>query len=144
MDSIKVVRKGQATQHTPQTSGVIRHAAIAADTVGSQHVWMGHTIAPQGMVSGVHHHGRSESAVYVLRGEVTFFAGDDLRDRVDAAAGDFFLVPPNCVHVEANFGPTDAEFIVARSTQEAIVVNLDDVDPPVDLIARAREQASAR
>jgi uncharacterized RmlC-like cupin family protein len=138
MDEIRVVRKGETSQETPQTSGVTRFAAIASDTVGSRRLWLGHTIAPAGLVSGVHHHGDSETAVYVLRGTGTFFSGEGLRQRVDASAGDFFLVPPECVHVEANFGSEECEFIVARSTQDPIVVNLDDVEPPTDLIEEAR------
>jgi hypothetical protein len=42
------------------------------------------------------------------------------------------------VHVEANLGDAECEFIVARSTQEPVVVNLDDVEPPTDLIDEAR------
>ena len=140
MSEIRVVRKGETTRETPQTSGVLRHAAIAEGTVGSKRIWMGHTIAPAGMVSGVHHHGDSETAVYILRGTATFFCGEGLRQRVDVHPGDFFLVPPGVVHVEANFGSEETEFIVARSTQEPIVVNLDDVEPPTDLIEQARRR----
>lgn len=138
-ETIRVVRRGQTTQETPQTSGITRYAAIASSTVGSQRIWMGHTIAPPGLVSGVHHHGDSETAIYMLRGSATFFVGAGLRERVDVSAGDFFWVPPNCVHVEANFGDEEAEFIVARSTQEPVVVNLEDVEPPSDLIEQARK-----
>jgi uncharacterized RmlC-like cupin family protein len=136
--TIRIVRRGETTSETAQTSGVTRYAAIAEGTVGSQRLWVGHTVAPSGLVSGVHHHGDSESAVYVLRGRVTFFTGDGLRERIDAGPGDFLFVPPNCLHVEANFGGDEAEFIVARSTQEAIVVNRDDIPAPNDLIAEAR------
>ncbi len=141
---IRVVRRGETTNETPQTSGVIRFAAIAASTVGSQHIWMGHTLAPPGLVSGIHHHGDSDSAIYQLRGHATFFVGEGLRQRIDIHPGDFYWVPPNCIHVEANFSDEEAEFIVARSTQEPIVVNLEDMEPPHDLIEQARAEFRAR
>lgn len=122
--TIRVVRRGQTTQDTPQTSGIQRFEAISQRTVGSAGLWMGHTIAPAGVRSAPHHHGDSETAIYMLRGTATFFVGEGLRERIDVSAGDFFFIPPNCVHVESNLTDEDAELIVARSTQEPIVVNL--------------------
>ena len=115
-----------------------RFAAISGDTVGSQQLWLGRVIAPSGMASAVHHHGDSESAIYVVRGRVTFFTGEGLRERIVAGPGDFLFVPPNSLHVEANFGDEEAELIVARSTQEGIVVNRDDLSVPEDVLAQAR------
>lgn len=139
MAEIRVIRPDERSRDTPQTAGVVRNEAISATLTGSSELWMGLTTAPTGMVSGVHHHGDSETALYVERGNVTFFTGEGLRDRVDAGPGDFVFIGPGAVHVEANFSGEEAVFIVARSTQEAIVVNLDDVDAPGDLIAEARE-----
>jgi uncharacterized RmlC-like cupin family protein len=45
----------------------------------------------------------------------------------EARAGDFVFIPPNIVHWEQNASDTEpVEMIVARSTQEAIVVPVDD------------------
>ena len=123
--TIPVTRNGETSQDTPQTSGMQRFAAISRRTVGSESLWMGHTIAPAGVRSAPHHHGDSETAIYMLRGTATFFFGEGLRERIDVSAGDFFLIPPHCVHVEANLTDQEAELIVARSTQEPIVVNVD-------------------
>ena len=137
-ESIRIVRRDECSSNTAQSSGMTRFAAISGDTVGSQQLWLGRVIAPSGMASAVHHHGDSESAIYVVRGRVTFFTGEGLRERIVAGPGDFLFVPPNSLHVEANFGDEEAELIVARSTQEGIVVNRDDLSVPEDVLAQAR------
>jgi len=80
-----------------------------------------------GMRSSYHHHGESESAIYIISGEARFLTGERLEQAHDAGEGDFVWVPPHVRHVEMN--PSTSEpvrMVVARSTQEAIVVNLPD------------------
>ncbi len=80
------------------------------------------------MTSAVHHHGESESAIYIISGRARFASGPGLREIHDADAGDFVWVGPHEIHVEMNRSDSEpVEMVVARSTQEAIVVN---VDPP--------------
>ena len=111
-----------------------RYEAISGRSVGAQSLWMGRTLAPAGLISEAHHHGQSESAIYVARGHATFLCGPDLYERVDVEAGDFLFIPPYAVHVEANLGGEEVEFIVVRSTQEAIVVNLPEHAVPRELL----------
>ena len=111
-----------------------RYEAISGRSVGARSLWMGRTLAPAGLISEAHHHGESESAIYVARGSPTFLCGPDLYERVDLDAGDFLFVPPFAVHVEANLGGEEVEFIVVRSTQEPIVVNLPDHHVPRELL----------
>ena len=112
---------------TPDTaSGAMRReAAISRGQVGAGHLWMGYVELAPGAVSAVHHHGESESAIYLISGSARFWSGDDLAGAHDAGPGDFIWVPPNHVHVEANRSAGEpVRMVVARSTQEAIVVNL--------------------
>jgi uncharacterized RmlC-like cupin family protein len=45
--------------------------------------------------------------------------------RLEAAPGDYVWVPPHVPHREENPSPdTEAVVVIARSTQEAIVVNV--------------------
>lgn len=137
-DAIRVVRADEVSSGaTGQTYGMTRYEAISGRSVGAQRLWMGRSVAPPGLVTTAHHHGESESALYVARGRPTFLFGRELRERVDVAAGDFLFIPPYAVHVEANLGGEDVEFIVVRSTQEAIVVNLPDYPVPRELLASA-------
>ncbi|HEU5001494.1 MAG TPA: cupin domain-containing protein [Actinomycetota bacterium] len=106
-----------------------REAAISHSLVGAGRLWMGYVELAPGAVSAVHHHGESESAIYVISGSARFWSGDALEGAYDARAGDFVWVPPHHVHVEANRSTIDPVcMVVARSTQEAIVVNLATPD----------------
>src|SRR5437879_4838723 len=133
-DSIKVVRQADLSTSTAQSYGMTRYEAISGRTVGARGLWMGRALAPPGLVSEPHHHGEAESALFVARGAATFLCGPDLYERVDVAAGDFLYIPPFAVHVEANLGGEEVEFVVVRSTQEAIVVNLPDHPFPRELL----------
>jgi uncharacterized RmlC-like cupin family protein len=102
-----------------------REAAVSHALVGAGKLWFGYVELGPGAVSAVHHHGESESAIYVISGRARFFAGPALAETHDAGAGDFVWVPPHEVHVEANRSDDEpVRMAVARSTQEAIVVNL--------------------
>jgi len=122
---LRHIRAGELTGDTGQTSGMDRREAVSAKTVGSQRVWMGQTHVAPRTSSGDHHHGDSETAIHVLRGHPVFvFAEDGAEVRLETSPGDYVFVPPHTPHREEN--PTDEEAVVviARSSQEAIVVNL--------------------
>ena len=107
---------------------MIRSAAISGDLVGAQSLWMGRTELPPGVTSGDHHHGHSETGIYVVTGMPVFVYRDpDSGElvRLHTRAGDYVWVPPHVPHREENpaAGET-AVVVIARSTQEAIVVNV--------------------
>ncbi len=103
-----------------------RFAAVSGRTVGSSALWMGRTHVQPGSSSGDHHHGESETAIYVVSGHPVFvFARDGAEVRIETAPGDYVFVPPFAPHREENPSPDEeAVVVIARSTQEAIVVNL--------------------
>lgn len=111
---------------TAQTPGMQRFAAISGLTVGSEKLWMGRTHVVPGMTSGNHHHGDSETAIYVVLGHPVFVFADGGREvRLETSPGDFVFVPPFTPHREENPSvDEEAVVVIARSTQEAIVVNL--------------------
>jgi uncharacterized RmlC-like cupin family protein len=124
---VRVVRAADLDSNTPQTAGLQRFEAISAKRLGAQELWMGLSVLPPGMKTGVHHHGRSETALYVLSGVGRWWVGDRLDQAREAHAGDFLFIPPDVVHWEENGSDTEpVVMVVARSTQDAIVVNLDD------------------
>jgi uncharacterized RmlC-like cupin family protein len=120
---------------TGQTTGMRRLEAISGKTVGSENLWMGQTHVPPETSSDNHHHGRSETAIYVVQGHPVFVflePGDadhpEHEVRVVTSPGDYVFVPPWVPHREENPDPTDeAVVVIARTTQEAIVVNLPDL-----------------
>ena len=111
---------------TGQTDGMARLAAITGSSVGSEKIWMGETYVSPETVSDNHHHGESETAILVRSGNPEFVFHDGHGEvRIATAPGDYVFVPPFVPHREENPDPSNpAVIVIARSTQEAIVVNL--------------------
>lgn len=122
------IRAAEVDPETAQTAGMQRFAAISNATVGSRRLWMGQTHVQAGMQSGDHHHGEAETAIYVVSGRPEFVFLDPesgAESRVTAQPGDYLFIPPYLPHREENNDPEfEAVVVIARSTQEAIVVNL--------------------
>ena len=124
------IRAGELTGDTGQTSGMTRLEAISGKSAGSEKLWMGQTHVAPGAGSGDHHHGAAETAIYVVSGTPAFvFADGDAEVRLEAKPGDYIFVPPYVPHREENPGAEEAIVIIARSSQEGIVVNLDSLWP---------------
>ena len=125
---LKHVPGAELSSQTAQTEGMVREEAISARKAGSTSIWMGRTIVPPRTSSGPHHHGASETCIYVVAGRPVFrYAVDDRERTIEAEPGDYVFVPPFVHHVEENPHEEDAVVVIARSTQEAIVVNLDEL-----------------
>jgi uncharacterized RmlC-like cupin family protein len=124
------VRGRELSSDTAQTSGMTRLEAISGKSAGSQKVWMGRTHVAPGISSGDHHHGEAETAIYVVSGRPAFvFARGNEEVRLQTEPGDYIFVPPYVPHREENPGQEEAVVIIARSSQEGIVVNLDSLWP---------------
>lgn len=128
------IRGGELGSDTAQTPGMQRFEAISGTTVGSQRLWMGRTHVGAMTSSGDHHHGEAETAIYVVSGHPVFvFAEGEDEVRLETAPGDYVFVPPYVPHREENPSPgEEAVVVIARSTQEGIVVNLPSLWAHVD------------
>jgi uncharacterized RmlC-like cupin family protein len=126
--ALRLIRAESLSSGTPQTGGMIRTAAISGDLVGARSLWMGRTVVRPGTSSGDHHHGESETGIYVVSGHPVFVFRDPQSGslvRLETSPGDYVWVPPHVPHREENPSPdTEAVVVIARSTQEAIVVNV--------------------
>jgi uncharacterized RmlC-like cupin family protein len=126
---------------------MIRAAAVSGDLVGARSLWMGRTILPPGVSSGDHHHGDSETGIYVVAGTPAFVFRDAATGnvvRLETQPGDFVWVPPHVRHREENPSPdTEAVVVIARSTQEAIVVNVDSLLSSAVVLRALRVAGSA-
>ena len=126
--ALRLIRADSLSHGTSQTGGMARTAAISGDLVGAQSLWMGRTVVPPGTSSGDHHHGESETGIYVVSGHPVFVFRDPQNRslvRLETSPGDYVWVPPHVPHREENPSrDTEAVVVIARSTQEAIVVNV--------------------
>jgi uncharacterized RmlC-like cupin family protein len=102
------------------TPGMIREQAIATDRM-----WSGLVRTDAGMVSGWHHHGDHETAIYVLSGALRMEFGGEGRDVLDAGPGDFLFVPRGAIHRESNPSSEPSELVVCRSGSGESVVNVE-------------------
>jgi uncharacterized RmlC-like cupin family protein len=118
--------KGRLSDNTAQTPGMQRLEAVSGKMTGSDKIWMGETHVAGGVRSADHHHGESETGIYVVSGHPVFvFVDGGVERRIETGPGDYVYVPPFAPHREENPSPDDeAVVVLARSTQEAIVVNL--------------------
>ena len=123
---LRRVLAAELTRNTTQTPGMDRREAISGKTVGSQKLWMGETHVGPATNSGDHHHGEAETAIYVVSGNPRFVFADGPDEVVlETGPGDYVFVPPYTPHLEENpSATTPAVVVIARSTQEGIVVNL--------------------
>ena len=126
--SLRLITADSLSPATAQTGGMLRSAAISGELVGARELWMGRTVVLPGTSSGDHQHGSSETGIYVVSGNPVFVFRDPESGslvRLETAPGDYVWVPPHVPHREENPSPdTEAVVVIARSTQEAIVVNV--------------------
>ncbi len=129
-DGVRVIKGDQLDPNTAQTPGMFRQAAINHARVGAQKIWAGTvSIAPDAK-TGVHHHGELESVIYVVRGRARMRWGERLQFVAEAGPGDFIFVPPYAPHQEINADPEQTlECVLVRSDNEAVVVNIANVEP---------------
>jgi uncharacterized RmlC-like cupin family protein len=127
------IRGAELSADTGQTAGMTRLEAISGRSVGSEKLWMGRTHVAPATSSGDHHHGATETAIYVVSGHPVFvFAEGDAEIRLETEPGDYVFVPPYVPHREENPGDEEAVVVIARSSQEGVVVNLPSLWAPVD------------
>ena len=129
-DGVRVIKGDQLDPNTAQTPGMFRQAAINHARVGAQKIWAGTVAIEPDAKTGVHHHGPLESVIYVVSGRARLRWGERLEFVAEAGPGDFIYVPPYVPHQEINADPDQVlQCVLVRSDNEAVVVNITDVDP---------------
>jgi len=128
---VRHIKASEISSDTAQSEGLRRFAALSGRSVGAEKLWMGETHASPGSASDNHHHGDSETAIYVRSGNPEFVFHDGVQEvRIATEPGDYVFIPPYLPHREENPDPsTTAEVVIARSTQDAIVINLPALYP---------------
>src|SRR5260370_7534023 len=126
------VASEECTSATAQTSGMTRMAALSGDTVGSRAIWMGETRVAPRVSSGPHHHGESETGIYIVSGNPEFiYAADGHEVRLLTKPGDYIYIPPFVRHIESNANSDDeARAVISPTTPAPSVTNPEQLSPP--------------
>jgi uncharacterized RmlC-like cupin family protein len=119
MSTIYRITPGERVEGQP-TSGIVRERAV--ETEG---MWAGFARTEAGMVSGWHHHGEYESAIYVLTGSLRMEFGSGGEESFDAGPGDFVFVGRGIVHRESNPSTEQGTIVVVRAGQGEPLTNVD-------------------
>lgn len=89
---------------------------ISENTAGSKNISMNVVIIPAGARAKPHYHQGFETAIYLLKGEVETFYGENLKESCINKQGDFIYIPAGVPHQPINLSNTDeAIAIVARN-----------------------------
>ena len=124
-DGVRVVR-AEALGKAMAATG--RATAFDFGGSGGKETWIGVVTMPPQAVTGAHHHGRHEAAIYVVKGRSEIRLGERLDFAAEVGPGDFVYFAPFVPHQERNLSRTDTvDFVVVRSDNERIVVALDTV-----------------
>jgi uncharacterized RmlC-like cupin family protein len=91
------VKASDISSDTAQSEGLRRFAAISGRSVGAEKLWMGETHVSPDTASANHHHGESETAIYVRSGNPEFVFHDGVEEvRIATQPGDYIFVRPTC------------------------------------------------
>jgi len=126
VDGVKIVR-GASLQEALGGSVSATSRATAFDFAGLEggKTWIGAVTYQPGAVTGGHHHGRHEVAVYVAKGRCEIRWGERLEFAANIGPGDFAYFAPHVPHQETNLSATETlDFVVIRSDDERIAIPL--------------------
>ena len=127
-DGVTVVRGESLDRAMRGPSGTGRVTAFDFAGTGGRETWVGTITLRPKVNTGAHHHGRHEVAIYVVKGRSEIRWGERLEFAAEVGAGDFVYFAPFVPHQEFNVDASEAvDFVVVRSDNEKIVVNLDVV-----------------
>jgi uncharacterized RmlC-like cupin family protein len=120
---IEVIRAAEL-RPGQRTEGMTRQEAFSTGSI-----WAGLVRTEPGMLSGWHHHGEHETAIYVLSGRMRMESGPGGHQVMEAGPGDFIRVPVEAVHRESNPSAEQGVAVILRSGTGEIVVNVEGPPP---------------
>ena len=117
-DRVVLIAANERSEGDP-TPGMVREQAIAVEGM-----WAGLVRTEAHMISGWHHHGDHDTAVYVVEGGVRMEFGPGGRDVIEAGPGDFIHVPKGVIHREGNPADRESQIVVVRAGNGPPTVNV--------------------
>jgi uncharacterized RmlC-like cupin family protein len=106
----------RAKEASAGVTGFSYAQGISNATVGAKALCLQLATIPPGTRTKAHLHKDHESAAYVISGQLVFWFGEGLRDKVTAGPGDFLYIPPDCPHLSLNGSQTQPVVAVLART----------------------------
>ncbi len=103
-----ILNRPESRQGEPNEAGGDVYVTLASGAQTSGGYFLTHALVPPGGGPPAHTHTREEEAFYVIRGELSFLAGDD---EVVAGPGTFVNIPRGMKHRFRNESDVEAELI---------------------------------
>ncbi len=103
-----ILNRPESRSGEPNDAGGDVYVTLASGTETTGGYFLTHALVPPGGGPPAHTHTREEEAFYVIRGELTFLAGDE---EVTAGPGTFVNIPRGMKHRFHNAGNEEAEMI---------------------------------
>jgi uncharacterized RmlC-like cupin family protein len=131
-DGVTIVR-GRSFDETVRKPSGGRATVFDFAGSGGSKTWIGAVTVPPQTKTGLHHHGRHEVMIYVVKGRSQIRWGERLEFAAEIGPGDYAYFAPYVPHQEANLDPHEpVEFLAVRSDNERIAIKLDGaiVDQP--------------
>lgn len=92
------------------------YVGISENTAGATGLSMNVVIIPAGARAKPHYHEGFETAIYLLKGDVQTFYGENLAESCINKQGDFIYIPAGVPHMPVNLSETEeAIALVARN-----------------------------
>jgi uncharacterized RmlC-like cupin family protein len=110
--------------------GLTYYHGISKETVGAHGLCMHLLSIAEGVRAIAHLHRDHETALFMTRGQVDTWWGDDLENFVTVSTGEHFYIPANVPHLPWNRTNYTAVCVLSRTDpfeQESVVV-LPDLD----------------
>lgn len=124
--SVRIVRAASLDPVMRDPAGAGRATAFDFSGSGGSKIWIGTVLYPPGKITGAHHHGHHELAVYVVRGRSEIRWGERLEFAAEIGPGDLAYFTPFVPHQERNLSANEElEFLVIRSNNERIAEKID-------------------
>jgi uncharacterized RmlC-like cupin family protein len=133
---VRITHNNQLDRNTPQSTGILRLAAINSALSSSSQICGGIMIAQPHTASSVHHHGEQETIIYVLGGSGQVRWGRYGECSETVSPGDFVFIPAHLPHQELNPTAETVTWVVIRSGPQPLVVNLPGFEPVAATSAR--------
>ena len=125
MSAVRVVHSEEMRLPAATTPGMDRREAFDHDGV-----WAGTLRTTPGVLTGWHVHAGHDTYIYLVSGSATVESGPGGRDRIEADAGDFVLIPRGLIHREGTAaGSQGVEAVLIRVGEGEIVTNVDGPEP---------------